>query len=82
MPEMVLLCGGGSRNVYLKQRLQAQLESVQVLTTDDMGVNGDYKEAIAFAVLAHWRTLGVPGNLPEVTGASTAVLLGNVHLPL
>jgi anhydro-N-acetylmuramic acid kinase len=82
MPEMVLLCGGGSRNVYLKQRLQAQLESVQVLTTDDMGVNGDYKEAIAFAVLAHWRNLGVPGNLPEVTGASTAVLLGNVHLPL
>lgn len=82
MPQRVLLCGGGSRNLYLKQRLQTQLGSIQVLTTDEAGVSADFKEAIAFAVLAHWRNLGIPGNLPKVTGANSAVLLGNVYPPL
>lgn len=81
MPEMVLICGGGSRNRYLKQRLAYQLGSIQVLTTDEAGVSADFKEAIAFATLAHWRNLGIPGNLPKVTGAELAVLLGNVNLP-
>lgn len=79
MPDEVLLCGGGSRNLYLKQRLQAQLKSVRVRTTDEAGMNGDFKEAIAFAILAHWRNLGIPGNLPQVTGAKVAVTLGNLY---
>jgi len=82
MPDEVLLCGGGSRNLYLKQRLQALMESVQVRTTDEAGVSGDFKEAIAFAVLAYWRSLGIPGNLPQVTGAAAAVPLGNVYAPI
>lgn len=82
MPQRVLLCGGGSRNLYLKQRLSDQLGSIPVLTTDEAGVSADFKEAIAFAVLAYWRNLGIPGNLPKVTGANSAVLLGNVYPPL
>ncbi|MBD2017603.1 anhydro-N-acetylmuramic acid kinase [Microcoleus sp. FACHB-53] len=82
MPQRVLLCGGGSRNLYLKQRLSDQLGSIPVLTTDEAGVSADLKEAIAFAVLAYWRNLGIPGNLPKVTGANSAVLLGNVYPPL
>lgn len=80
MPDEVLLCGGGSRNLYLKQRLQALLESIQVLTTDEAGVNADFKEAIAFAVLAHWREQNLAGNLPQVTGAKSALPLGNIYL--
>lgn len=79
LPERVLLCGGGSRNSYLKQRLQAHLAPVPVLTTDAVGLSADFKEAIAFAVLAYWRQLGIAGNLPQVTGASHAVPLGEVH---
>jgi anhydro-N-acetylmuramic acid kinase len=79
MPQQVLLCGGGSRNLYLKQRLQLLLSSVPVLTTDEVGLNADFKEAIAFAVLAYWRHLGIPGNLPTATGASQEVLLGEIH---
>lgn len=78
MPARVLLCGGGSRNLYLKQRLQFHLEPAPVLTTDEAGLNADFKEAIAFAVLAYWRQQGIPGNLPQVTGARQAVLLGQV----
>lgn len=79
LPEQVLLCGGGSRNLYLKKRLQDCLKSVEVLTTDEVGLNADFKEAITFAVLAYWRNLGIPGNLPQVTGAKTEVLLGDMH---
>jgi anhydro-N-acetylmuramic acid kinase len=81
MPQRVLLCGGGSRNLYLKSRLQQLLASVPVLTTDEVGLNADFKEAIAFAVLAYWRQSGTPGNLPTATGASQEVLLGEVHSP-
>jgi anhydro-N-acetylmuramic acid kinase len=82
LPDQVLLCGGGSRNTYLRGRIQTLLgESVAVLTTDDVGLNADAKEAIAFAVLAHWRILGIPGNIPCATGAAQAVLLGDLHTP-
>lgn len=79
MPDQVLLCGGGSRNLYLKQRVQARLSKIPVLTTDEAGLNADFKEAIAFAVLAYWRQQKIPGNLPEVTGARRAMLLGEVY---
>jgi anhydro-N-acetylmuramic acid kinase len=82
MPEQVLLGGGGSRNAYLRSRLQKRLgDTIPVLTTDEAGVSAEAKEAIAFAVLAHWRILGIPGNLPPATGAREAVLLGDVYAP-
>lgn len=79
MPERVLLCGGGSQNLYLKHRLESLLAIVPVLTTDEVGLSATFKEAIAFAVLAYWRQLGIPGNLPTATGANQEVLLGEVH---
>lgn len=80
LPDQVLLCGGGSRNLYLKQRLQLHLPAVAVLTTDEVGLSADFKEAIAFAVLAYWRYHGLPGNLPRVTGAAKAMTLGEIYL--
>ncbi|MBD2246900.1 anhydro-N-acetylmuramic acid kinase [Nostoc sp. FACHB-888] len=79
MPQRILLCGGGSRNLYLKRRLELLLTSIPVLTTDEVGLSADFKEAIAFAVLAYWRHLGIPGNLPTATGAPQEVLLGEIH---
>jgi anhydro-N-acetylmuramic acid kinase len=78
MPQRVLLCGGGSRNLYLKRRIQELLKDISVMTTDEVGLSADFKEAIAFAVLAYWRQLGIPGNLPTATGARKEVLLGEV----
>ncbi len=81
LPDQVLLCGGGSRNRYLITRLQHHLNTAQVMTTDDVGISSDFKEAIAFAVLGFWRQTQFPGNLPTVTGAQQAVLLGDIHQP-
>ncbi|NJR54485.1 MAG: anhydro-N-acetylmuramic acid kinase [Acaryochloris sp. CRU_2_0] len=79
IPDQVVLCGGGSRNSYLRHCLQRRLEGSSVLTTEDLGLNSDAKEAIAFAALAYWRHHQIPGNVPAVTGAQHAVLLGELH---
>ncbi|MDX2229072.1 MAG: anhydro-N-acetylmuramic acid kinase [Leptolyngbyaceae cyanobacterium bins.349] len=81
LPDRVLLCGGGSKNRYLTQRIQHWLPQIPVLTTTDAGVDADFKEAIAFAVLAYWRAHNIPGNLPTVTGAKRAVFLGEISKP-
>lgn len=80
MPDEIFLCGGGSKNSYLRQRLQAELISAQIGTTDEIGIDGNFKEAIAFGVLAYWRVKAIAGNLHQVTGASRSALLGEIHL--
>ncbi len=77
--ERLLVCGGGAQNPLLMARLAALLPGTEVTTTDDAGISGDDMEALAFAWLA-WRTLaGLPGNLPSVTGASEATILGAIY---
>jgi anhydro-N-acetylmuramic acid kinase len=79
LPDRILLCGGGSRNLYLKKRLHYHLPGIAIVTTDEAGIDGDAKEAIAFAVLAYWRHHQSPGNLPTATGAKQPMLLGDIH---
>jgi anhydro-N-acetylmuramic acid kinase len=73
------ICGGGARNTALMVRLQHLLPQSRVTTTDELGIPADYVEAVAFAWLA-MRTLNrLPGNLPEVTGALSEVILGGIY---
>lgn len=76
--ERLLVCGGGGRNPLVMARLASLLPGIEVGTTDEAGIDGDDMEALAFAWLA-WRTIaGLPGNLPSVTGASHASVLGAI----
>lgn len=75
----VLLCGGGLHNPVLVQRLQALLQPRELASTAAYGVDPDYLEATAFAWLARQRLLGLPGNLPAVTGAKGFRVLGAVY---
>ncbi len=81
LPDQILLCGGGSHNLYLRERIQNLLAPIPVMTTAEVGLDVDFKEAIAFAILAYWRSLEIPSNLPEVTGAKAKVMLGEIHQP-
>ncbi|WP_199098293.1 anhydro-N-acetylmuramic acid kinase [Dyella sp. ASV21] len=75
----VLACGGGVHNRALMRRLE-QLIAPRVLgTTGAHGVDPDYLEATAFAWLARQRLLGLPGNLPAVTGARGPRVLGALY---
>jgi len=73
-----LVAGGGARNPALMAALRRALAPVVVTTSDAAGVPGQLKEAIAFALLASARIDEVTANLPAVTGASRAVLLGKI----
>lgn len=80
-PDEILLCGGGSHNQYLVQRLQHHCPDATVRTTAIAGVPVDFKEALAFAVLGYWHYQKFPSNLPSVTGATHPVCLGDFHAP-
>lgn len=73
-----VVSGGGARNGELMRRLTLALAPMQVTTSDRYGLPVDYKEAIAFALLASARVDGIAANLPAVTGARRPVLLGKV----
>lgn len=77
-PGRLLVCGGGARNAELMRRLAANLDSWTVGPTDDLGIDCEWVEAAAFAWLAHRTLEGLPGNLPEVTGARSETVLGAI----
>ena len=76
--EQLLVCGGGVHNTNLIHRLQSYLSGTSVQSTEEFGLHPDWVEAAAFAWLAKRRIEGKPGNLPEVTGAKRATVLGAV----
>ena len=78
-PELLVAGGGGCRNATLMDDLRQEL-GVPVLTNEDLGLDSDAKEAVAFAVLANECIHGNPNNLPSVTGAGHPVVMGKISL--
>lgn len=72
-------CGGGVHNRRLMQRLRECLHPMQVLTTAALGIDPDFVEAAGFAWLARQTLIGLPGNLPDVTGACGERVLGAIY---
>lgn len=73
-----ILCGGGAHNPALVEALTAALGGKPLRLVDDLGVSTDALEAVAFAVLGVETIRGRPANLPAVTGAGRAVVLGKI----
>ncbi|WP_366515578.1 anhydro-N-acetylmuramic acid kinase [Solimonas marina] len=73
------VCGGGARNQAMMEGLRRRLPGIEVATSAALGIDPDWVEAAAFAWLA-WQTMhGRSGNLPSVTGARSAAILGGVY---
>lgn len=79
--EEILVCGGGIHNTVLMRRLQSLLSGIAVKSTGDYGINPDAVEAVTFAWLARQRLENIPANLPPVTGAGKAAVLGAIYEP-
>ncbi len=75
----LLVCGGGARNTTLMQHLQARLPDCAVESTAAHGLPPQWVECAAFAWLARETLAGRPGNLPAVTGAARATVLGAIY---
>ena len=74
----ILVTGGGARNKFLMERLQART-SHEVVIPDKMIV--DYKEALAFAFLGLLRLEGKANVLASVTGAESDSCSGRIWKP-
>ncbi|MDH5388821.1 MAG: anhydro-N-acetylmuramic acid kinase [Gammaproteobacteria bacterium] len=74
----LLVCGGGVHNSYLMGRIQLALPNCKVESSEVCGVHPDWVEAMAFAWLAKRTINQQTGNLPSVTGAKKAVMLGSI----
>jgi anhydro-N-acetylmuramic acid kinase len=79
----VYVCGGGAYNAHLMRQLQQALterqHNARVTSTDSLGVSPNHVEALAFAWLAERHVMRAPGNLPGVTGAKGARILGALY---
>jgi len=74
-----LVCGGGVHNDYLIDRLRALQPKQTFSSTDKVGIPADWVEAMLFAWLAKQTLARKPGNIPSVTGAKKAAVLGSVY---
>ena len=76
--EQVFVCGGGVHNQTLFKALEQQIKA-PVASTETQGVHPNQVESMAFAWLAKQTLQGLTGNLPAVTGAKEAVILGGIY---
>ena len=77
----LIVSGGGAHSPLLMAQLAAGLSGIEVLTSADLGLPADAKEAFAFAILAYETWHGRPANLPSATGARRPAILGKISFP-
>ncbi len=73
----VVATGGGSRNPVLLEWLERSLAPIPLRPATVLGIDPEAKEALSFAVLAWAHARGIPGNVPEATGALGPRVLGS-----
>jgi anhydro-N-acetylmuramic acid kinase len=73
------VCGGGTFNTDLMQRIAVRAVGVDVRSTAERGLPPDQVEACAFAWLARQFVRREPASLPSVTGARGARVLGCLY---
>ena len=77
--EQILVCGGGALNPVLMDALSLQSGEHGVASTSVAGFDPEWVEAVAFSWFAKQTLEGRPANLPSVTGARHAVILGGIY---
>ena len=74
----VVVSGGGRHNLTLMRFLRQEVGDADVLFSDALGLPGDAKEAVAFAILANQTVRALPASLPSCTGARYPAVLGSI----
>ena len=79
--QKMIVCGGGTRNTALMNLLKVKAQyllknSLEITTSDSVGIDPQLVEGLAFAWLAWAHKEKRPANLPAVTGAKGPRILG------
>ena len=81
----VILCGGGRLNTAILKSIEKalsqtfKLSSFKLASSDELGVNGDWIEAAAFAWFASETIQGKKIDLSNVTGSKGSRILGAIY---
>ena len=75
-PSLMLITGGGAKNKYLVERIQANTKHKVFVPSDDII---DYKEALVFAFLGLLRSRNETNVLKSVTGAKSDSSSGKIY---
>ncbi len=76
--EEVLFSGGGAKNPAIFDHLEPLVRPLALRSFDEVFFDGEAKEAVAFALLAHLHVTGAPGNVVGATGARGSRVLGKL----
>ena len=79
-PARLIVGGGGALNAALMQHIRQLLPVCRVMTNEELGFDGNAKEALAFAILANEAIFAHANNVPSVTGAKHPVVMGKISL--
>jgi anhydro-N-acetylmuramic acid kinase len=74
-----VVCGGGRHNKELMRRLRERAAPAVVMAVDDVGLDGDAVEAVAFALLAVRSLRNLPLSFPSTTGVRAPCSGGCLH---
>ncbi|WP_025385421.1 anhydro-N-acetylmuramic acid kinase [Legionella oakridgensis] len=75
----LMICGGGAHNTALCSELARLLPDLTVNSTQSLGIDPDFIEAMMFAWLAEKTLSQTPLDLSRITGAKKPVILGAVY---
>jgi anhydro-N-acetylmuramic acid kinase len=75
----VYACGGGAHNPRLLQAIARRVSPSSVASTQTLGLDPDYVEAVAFAWFASRTLEGLTSSSPGVTGARGPRILGGIY---
>ena len=78
LPSALLITGGGAKNKFLVERIQAHTKHQVVVPSNDII---DYKEALVFAFLGLLRNRNEINVLKSVTGAESDSSSGEIYHP-
>ncbi len=73
--------GGGAHNPTLMARIKSLLPACTVETGPVGGLDPDIKEAFLMALIGYFSAHGLPGALPDATGAHSPAVLGQLTPP-
>jgi anhydro-N-acetylmuramic acid kinase len=80
LPSEVFMSGGGMHNPLIVNFLQKKMPNTKFLRTDDIGIDGDAKEAVLFATLANEALSGGETDFGIRKGVPS-VSMGKVSFP-
>jgi anhydro-N-acetylmuramic acid kinase len=79
--EALYVCGGGAHNAALMEAIRRELPDTEITSTEALGIDPDWVEAIAFAWMARERMEGRAIDTKPFTGAIEPIILGGVYTP-